>query len=84
MSQKAYAYGTIADNHLSAFIIYTGMLVRIGSILEKARKSPIYGIVIECDNVGLGIMEYDKWKVFSDGQILTVSDNQIWPLEFFE
>ena len=83
MSQTTYTYDS-AFIQQQTFIIYRGMLVRIGSISENTSKSPIYGIVIECDNIGLGIAEYDTWKVFSGGQILSISDNQIWPMEFFE
>ena len=49
--------------HLGSWIISSGMLVGIGSVLEKVDNPKKIGIIISRSSIGLGIYG-DKWNVY--------------------
>ena len=66
--------------HLGSWIISSGMLVSIGSVLEKVDNPKKFGIIISRSSIGLGIYG-DKWNVLVSGRIITIEDSSLWPLD---
>ena len=76
---KTYA----ETRHCTSWIIYSGLLVRVGSIIQRANEPKSIGIIISRAKAGFGIYG-DKWNVLVGGRIITLEDSSVWPLEHID
>ena len=67
---------------ISTYIIFAGMLVRVGSVMELADNHSI-GLIIKRNEVGLGFNE-DWWEVLVNGSIIRLTGTSIWPMDDYE
>tara|TARA_B100000945_G_C20177695_1_gene500817 strand:- start:203 stop:433 length:231 start_codon:yes stop_codon:yes gene_type:complete len=64
---------------MSSYIIAHGMLVKVGSVLDKEFK---VGIIIGRSGIGLGFND-DWWEVLVNGSIMKLTGTSIWPIETY-
>lgn len=73
------ADSTIHPGPLSTYIIFAGMLVRVGNVMDIAESSPV-GLIIRRNQVGLGFND-DWWEVLVEGSIIKITGTSIWPID---
>ena len=81
MSQESCP--SIRYGALSTYIITTGMLVRVGSIMSITDDEKQLGIIIGYDQISLGFND-EWWEVLVNGSIIRLTGTDIWPVENYD
>ena len=71
---------TIQSPPISAYIIAAGMLVKVGSALDKKHD---IGRIIGRNGIGLGFND-DWWEVLVNGTVMRLTGTSIWPIENYD
>ena len=80
MSQEVDS--SVYHGAISTYIIFAGMLVRVGNVIDLIEDGRI-GLIIERNQAGLGFND-DWWEVLVDGSIIKLTGTSIWPFDDYE